>query len=144
MKSRRRCRSYGSRAGGVSSSLVRTLAYTLGGREGRRSTNPDFSGSEYRPDMLSELGSRQEPMCEEARLELAGVGDGARLLEVGRWVTGCCRRLLSWLRGSEWKGHKQIKGQISEVLSFHCPTGFPLSADACFPACYHTSIPLLK
>ena len=75
MKSRRRCRSYGSRAGGVSSSLVRTLAYTLGGREGRRLTNPDFSGSKYRPDMLSELGSRQEPMCEEARLELAGVGD---------------------------------------------------------------------
>lgn len=47
--------------------------------------NPNFSGSGYRPDTLSELGSRQEPILrEEAGLELAGVGDGARLLEVRR------------------------------------------------------------
>lgn len=81
---------------------------------------------------------------EEAGLELVGVGEGARLLKVGRWVSGCCRRLLSWLRGSEWKGHKQIKGQISEALSLDCPTGSPWSEDACFQACHHTSIPCLK
>lgn len=63
--------------------------------------------------MPSELDSRQEPMLrEETRLELAGVGNGARLLETGRWVSGCCRRLLSWLLGSEWKRDKQIKGQV--------------------------------
>lgn len=50
--------------------------------------SPEDRNEQLLPDMLSELGSRQEPMCEEARLELAGVGDGARLLEVGRWVTG--------------------------------------------------------
>lgn len=71
-----------------------------------------MGGSGYRPDKLSELGTRQEPMLgEEAGLELAGFGDGARLLEVGRWVRGCCRRLLSWLRGSEWKGHRREKGK---------------------------------
>lgn len=87
--------------------------------------------------MLSELGSRQEPMlCEAAGLELAGFGDGARPLEVGRWVSGCCRRLLSWLRGSEWKGHKEIKGQVSEALSLHCPAGSR--------TCHHTSTPLWK
>lgn len=87
--------------------------------------------------MLNELGSRQEPMlCEAAGLELAGFGDEARPLEVGRWVSGCCRRLLSWLRGSEWKGHKEIKGQVSEALSLHCPAGSH--------TCHHTSTPLWK
>lgn len=84
--------------------------------------NQDLSGSAYQPDMLSELGSRQEPVLrEEAGLELAGVGDGARLLEVGRCASGCCRRLLSWFRGSAWKERKQMKGQISEALLLHCP-----------------------
>lgn len=83
IKSGMRSRSHGSIAGGISSSLVRSLAYALGGREGRRLANPDFRGSGYRPDMPSELGSRQEPMCIEAVLELTGVGDGAGLLEVG-------------------------------------------------------------
>lgn len=77
----RRSRSGGNGAEGSSSGLV----YTLCGKEGRRLANPNFSGSGYRPDALSELGSRQEPMLrEEAGLELAGVGDGARLLEVRR------------------------------------------------------------
>lgn len=63
--------------------------------------SPEDKSEQLLPDMLSELGSRQEPMLREAAgLELAGVGDGARLLEVERWVSGCCRRLLSWLRGS--------------------------------------------
>lgn len=145
IKSRRKSRSGGNRAGGISSSLGGSLVYALGGREGRKLASPDFSGSGYRPDMLSELGSRQEPMLREAAgLELAGVGDGARLLEVERWVSGCCRRLLSWLRGSKWKGHKQIKGQISEALSLHCPAGSPWLGDACFQACHHISVPLLK
>lgn len=83
IKSGMRSRSHGSRAGGISSSLVRSLAYALEGREGRRLANPDFRGGGYRPDTPSELGSRQEPMCKEAVLELTGVGDGAGLLEVG-------------------------------------------------------------
>lgn len=89
----------------------------LGGREGRRLTHLDFSGSRYRPDTLGELGSRQEPRVrDEAGPKPAGVGFGAGLLAVEVWVSGCCRRLLSWLRGSEWKGHRQVKGQIGETL----------------------------
>lgn len=85
MKSTRRSRSAGNGAEGISSGLVRSLVYTLWGKKGRRPASPNFSCSGYRPDMLSELGSRQGPMLrEEAGLELAGVGDGARLLEVGR------------------------------------------------------------
>lgn len=45
--------------------------------------SPEDRNEQLLPDVLSELGSRQEPMMrEEARLELAGVGDEARLLEV--------------------------------------------------------------
>lgn len=63
--------------------------------------SPEDRNEQLFPDMLSELGSRQEPMLrEEAVLELGGVGDGARLLEVRRCACGCCRRLLSWFRGS--------------------------------------------
>lgn len=63
--------------------------------------NSGFRGSGYRPDKLSELGRRQEPMFrEEVGPELARVGDGARLLVVERWFSGCCRRLLSEHRGS--------------------------------------------
>lgn len=113
IKSRRRSRSSDNGAGGISSCLVRSPVCALRGKSGEGLANSDFSGSEYRPDMPSELDSRQEPMLrEETRLELAGVGNGARLLEIGRWVSGCCRRLLSWLLGSEWKRHKQIKGQV--------------------------------
>lgn len=66
--------------------------------------NPGFRGSGYRPATLSELGSRQEPrLREDAGPELAGAGDGAKLPAVGRWFSGCCRRLLSWLLGSEWE-----------------------------------------
>lgn len=108
IQSREKARSGGKGVGGTALSLVERLVYTLRGNEGRRLANPDFAGSGYRPDTLSVLGSRQGPMlCEEAGLELAGFGDGARLLEVGRWVSGCCRRLLSWLRGSERKGHRR-------------------------------------
>lgn len=57
---------------------------------------------------------------EEVGPELARVGDGARLLVVGRWFNGCCRRLLSGHRGSEWKGHKQGKDQKMR----QCKTGF--------------------
>lgn len=96
--------------------LVSQLGLKNLGWPQRRLANPDFSGSGYRPGMLSESGSRQEPsLCEEAGPELVGAGDGARL-PAGRWVSGCCRRLLSWLRGSEWKRYKQIKGQISGAL----------------------------
>lgn len=57
--------------------------------------------SELFPATLSELGSRQEPrLREDAGPELAGAGDGAKLPAVGRWFSGCCRRLLSWLLGS--------------------------------------------
>lgn len=60
--------------------------------------------------MLSELERRQEPrLREEPGPELTGVGDGARLLAVGRWLGGCCRRLLSWFLGSEWKRKKASK-----------------------------------
>lgn len=52
---------------------------------------------------------------EEVGPELARVGDGARLLVVGRWVSGCCRRLLSGHRGSEWKGHRQGKDEEQTV-----------------------------
>lgn len=66
-----------------------------------------FWGSAYRPDKLSELGRRQEPRFrEEAGAELARVGDGVRLLVLGRWFSGCCFRLLSAHRDSVWKGHK--------------------------------------
>lgn len=112
IKSRKMSRSGSKGAEGTDLSLIERLVYTLGAREGRRLANLDFGGSGYRPDMLSELGSRQELMlCEETGLKLAGFGDGARLLEVGRWVSGCCRRLLSWLRGSEQKGHRRLKGK---------------------------------
>lgn len=68
--------------------------------------------------MLRELGSRQEPRLRDvAGPELAGVGLGARLLAVELWVNGCCRRLLSWLRGSEGKGHQQVKGQLGEAMN---------------------------
>lgn len=47
--------------------------------------SPEDRNEQLLPDILSELGSRQGPMLrEEAGLERAGVGDGARLLEVGR------------------------------------------------------------
>lgn len=45
--------------------------------------SPEGRNEQLLPDMPSELGSRQEPMCKEAVLELTGVGDGAGLLEVG-------------------------------------------------------------
>lgn len=87
--------------GFLSSCLVRSPVCALHGKSGEGLANLDFSGSGYRPDMPSELDSRQQPMLrEDTRLELAGVGNGARLLEIGRWVSGCCRRLLSWLLGS--------------------------------------------
>lgn len=83
--------------------------------------NSGFRGSGYRPDELSELGRRQEPMFrEEVGPELARVGDGARLLVVGRWFSGCCRRLLSGHLGSEWKGHKQGEDQTMR----QCKIGF--------------------
>lgn len=43
---------------------------------------------------------------EAVGLELVGVGDGVRLFEVERWVSGCCCRFLFWFRGFKWKGYK--------------------------------------
>lgn len=60
------------------------LLYPCVGRR-KEAGQPRLQGSAYRPDMLSELGSRQGPMFrEEAGPELAGVGGEARLLEVRR------------------------------------------------------------
>lgn len=66
--------------------------------------SPEDENGQLLPDKLSELGRRQEPMFrEEVGPALARVGDGARLLVVERWFSGCCRRLLSEHRGSEGK-----------------------------------------
>lgn len=73
---------------------------------------------------------------EEVDPELARVGDGARLLVVGRWVSGCCRRLLSGHRGSEWKGHRQ--GKYEEVRQWK--TGFT----ALLPLARHGQKPVFK
>lgn len=99
--------------------------------------NSGFRGSGYRPDKLSELGRRQEPMFrEEVGPELARVGDGARLLVVERWFSGCCRRLLSEHRGSEWKGHKQGKDQEMR----QCKVGFTVV----LPLARHGQKPVFK
>lgn len=73
---------------------------------------------------------------EEVGPELARVGDGARLLVVGRWFNGCCRRLLSGHRGSEWKGHKQGKDQKMR----QCKIGFT----ALPPLARHGQEPVFK
>lgn len=58
IKLRRKFRLGGNRVGGIFLSLGGSLVYVLGGREGRKLVSLDFSGSGYRFDMLSELGSR--------------------------------------------------------------------------------------
>lgn len=63
--------------------------------------SPDDRNEQLPPGVLNELGSRQEPTLREvAGLEVASVWGAARLPDVGREVSGCGRRLLSWLRGS--------------------------------------------
>lgn len=73
---------------------------------------------------------------EEVGPGLGRVGDGARLLVTGRWFSGCCRRLLSEHRGSEWKGHKQGKDQEMR----QCKVGFT----ALLPLTRHSQKPVFK